>query len=96
MKAVYSQKRWKRLHDLAEYTLFLGYSGLILAEALEDVGRDGPFLAAWGFHDGDLFTLGRGDGQGFERLAALWEPADREGDDRRGEWSGLRIWQPPD
>ena len=26
-------------------------------------------LVVWGFHDGDLFALGRGDRGGFERLA---------------------------
>jgi hypothetical protein len=95
MRMVYVQKRWSKLHDFADYTLFLGYGGLVLAEALEGAGLVEPFLAAWGFHDGDLFLLGRGDGHGFTRLASA-EPSDFEEDDRRGEWSGLRIWQPPD
>ncbi|MGP0067262.1 MAG: hypothetical protein ACLQGP_27165 [Isosphaeraceae bacterium] len=96
MRRVYGQKRWSRLHDFADSTLVLGYSGLVLAEALEGVGQEEAFLAVWGYHDGDLFPLGRGDGRGFTRLAALWEPDDEEADDRPNDWAGLRIWQPPE
>ena len=99
MKKIYGQKRWESLNDFAEYSLFLGYGGLVLADAFSTpdlTGLGKPFLAAWGFHDGDIFTLGRGDGQNFTRLASLWEPDDPVEDERPQQWAGLRIWQPPD
>ncbi len=55
--------------SFADHVLFLGYSGLILAEALERATLSLPFLAIWGFHDGDLFYLCRRTGPTFERLA---------------------------
>jgi hypothetical protein len=57
--------------EFADYTIFLGYSGLVLAEALERVSPPGPFLAVWGFHDGDLFYLSRRTTGAIERVASL-------------------------
>jgi hypothetical protein len=81
--------------DFADYVLFLGYSGLILAEAILDAGPGNLFLATWGFHDDDLFILGRGDGRGFRRLASTGFD-NMTGDDLRDDRPGIRIWQAPD
>lgn len=43
--------------DLAEYTIFLAYSGLVLREALLQVETKRDLIACWGFHDGDIFLL---------------------------------------
>ena len=56
----------------AEYILFLGYSGVVLKEALAAVElpeRQKPLLAVWGFHDGDLYYLGRRHREQFEVIA---------------------------
>jgi len=42
---------------LAEYVIFLSYSGLVLREALLKAVIEGDFISCWGFHDGDLFLL---------------------------------------
>jgi hypothetical protein len=62
------------LFSFADYVLFLGYSGLVLASAVE--GLDLPARAgtkgrlfAWGFHDGDIFPLLRTTLRKTERLA---------------------------
>jgi hypothetical protein len=43
--------------SFAEYIVFLGYSGVILREALNRVKTENDFLSIWGFHDGDMFLL---------------------------------------
>lgn len=43
--------------DLAEFVIFLGYSGLVLREALLKVKIKSDFISCWGFHDGDLYLL---------------------------------------
>jgi len=43
----------------------------VLAEAMESVTVSEPFLAAWGFHDGDLF-LGRREPDRFERICKVF------------------------
>lgn len=40
-----------------EYLIFLGYSGVILREALNNLKTENNFLSTWGFHDGDMFFL---------------------------------------
>ncbi len=88
MRRVYGQGKWKRHFEIADYALPLGYGGLVLAEALADLAAGPPFLAAWGFHDGDLFPLGRADGRGFARIATIApEAPDRP---------TLRLWTGPD
>jgi len=42
---------------LAEYIIFLAYSGLVLREALLKANNQRDFISCWGFHDGDLFLL---------------------------------------
>lgn len=42
---------------LAEYVIFLGYSGVVLREALLKADIKSDFISCWGFHDGDLFLL---------------------------------------
>lgn len=41
----------------AEYMIFLGYSGIVLREALLKVEIGKNFLSIWGFSDGDMFFL---------------------------------------
>jgi len=53
----------------ADYALFLGYSGLVLAAALERARFRRDCMFVWGFHDGDLFLLCRTSAKGVERLA---------------------------
>ncbi|WNJ19033.1 hypothetical protein [Pontibacter sp. G13] len=55
----------------AEYFFFLGYSGIVLREAMKaaDFGQD--FLAMWGFHDGDMFYLARRNQGEWQTVANL-------------------------
>ena len=66
MQAVYSEPEYERAHGFADYVLFLGYSGLVLRQACEHVRWRARAAVLWGFHDGDLFLLGRGGPRGFE------------------------------
>jgi hypothetical protein len=43
--------------SFAEYVVFLGYSGLVLRDALLNVETENDFISIWGFHDGDMFYL---------------------------------------
>ena len=54
----------------ADYVFFFGYSGVVLAAALERLGIDWPCLFIWGFHDGGLCYLARSAAGGVTRLAA--------------------------
>jgi hypothetical protein len=54
---------------LAEYVIFLGYSGLVIREALLKASIESDFISCWGFHDGDLFLLMNGIGQKITLLA---------------------------
>ena len=65
---IYSQNEWlvedRRVpggdyFSLANYLIFLGYSGLVLGHAFQLLTSDRSRLAAWGFSDGDVFLLGR-------------------------------------
>ena len=68
LHSVYSGPAW-RVRDeavaqgtyfaFADYALFLGYSGIILRHAFGHFPADRSLLAVWGFHDGDMFLLGR-------------------------------------
>jgi hypothetical protein len=64
----YSQDNWCVRDDkvargnyrsFAEYTLFLSYSGIVLGHACKRLSLKRTFLVIWGFHDGDMFLLGR-------------------------------------
>jgi hypothetical protein len=72
MHGVYSASR--DLFSFADYALFLGYSGIVLAAAAEQLERkirSGGMgrLYIWGFHDGDLFPLCSSVGDRFQRRA---------------------------
>ena len=56
---------------LADYLFFFGYSGVVLAAALERINIHWNCLFIWGFHDGDLGYLARSSGAGVTRLATL-------------------------
>jgi len=43
--------------SFSEYIIFLGYSGVVLREALLNITTETDFLSIWGFHDGDMFYL---------------------------------------
>lgn len=74
MQRVYEQERFAqekpKLGDcvswFANYHLFLAYTGLVLGHALRELAVEHPLLVCWGFHDGDLFALGRSTAKGFE------------------------------
>lgn len=53
-----NEEKWNNTerHE-AEYAIFLGYSGFILREALQNIDVKQDFLSMWGFHDGDIFYL---------------------------------------
>ncbi len=55
--------------DLAKYVIFLGYSGLVLREALLKASIKSDFISCWGFHDGDLLLLMNNIGQKVTFLA---------------------------
>jgi hypothetical protein len=57
--------------NLAEYVLYLGYSGIVFASALEKLAPRWGCLFVWGFHDGDLGFLARSSSRGVERLASF-------------------------
>ncbi|HXX92752.1 MAG TPA: hypothetical protein VEN81_03910 [Planctomycetota bacterium] len=62
------------LYSFADYALFLGYSGIVLAAAVERLERklrSGGMgrLYIWGFHDGDLFPLCNSLGDRFQLRA---------------------------
>ena len=59
LQATYSRPEWRSIFPFADYVVFLGYSGLVLREALSDFSASQPLLVAWGFHDGDMFILAR-------------------------------------
>lgn len=70
MHAVYSSPEWEPWFDFCDYALFLGYSGIVLAAAMaRSAAGSRDLLAAWGFHDGDLFLLGRS-------LGGKWSPVE--------------------
>ena len=69
MHAVYSTPEWEPWFDFCDYALFLGYSGIVLGAAMARSAGARDLLAAWGFHDGDLFLLGRS-------LAGKWSPVE--------------------
>ena len=55
----------------ADYLVFLGYSGLVLGEAIVRLRPPEPMLVMWGFHDGDLFRLARATPDGSKPIFAL-------------------------
>lgn len=66
-RRIYSAPRWEDISEDADYLLPLGYSGLILGTALTELTDTKDRVIAWGFHDGDVFLLGR-------RIAGKFDP----------------------
>jgi|SRR6185369_8842279 len=66
LHAVYSQPQWEEMYDVSDYILFLAYSGIVLGQAFVRLPFQRALLPVWGFHDGDLFILGRKTSAGFE------------------------------
>lgn len=71
LKNVYEQQKWRKIFGFADYALFLGYSGVILSQALAAVPVREPLIATWGFHDGDLFRLARRSTDDLERICQV-------------------------
>jgi hypothetical protein len=63
---VYAQPQWKKEYNFSDYILFLAYSGIILGQAFVRITTERILLPVWGFHDGDLFILGRKSLTGFQ------------------------------
>ncbi len=58
------QEKWEKdERKVAEYVVFLGYSGVVLREALLNATIKNDFLSIWGFHDGDMFFLLQKNGE---------------------------------
>lgn len=73
---VAAEKQWllpafAKSRDLAEYACFLFYAGLVLRHALPNAGLVHPWLAGWGFFEGDRGLLMRGDGLTVQPLGLL-------------------------
>ncbi|HET6328893.1 MAG TPA: hypothetical protein VFG04_29690 [Planctomycetaceae bacterium] len=51
-----------------DYIFFLGYSGIVLAGAVERIRPKWDSLFVWGFHDGDMGYLVRTSERGVERV----------------------------
>lgn len=68
LQNIYSLPQYDNDFSLAEYILFLGYSGLVVREALISYAPNLSMLFAWGFHDGDLFLLGRTENNKLQML----------------------------
>jgi len=66
LHSIYSQPQWKKGFSFSDYILFLTYSGIILGQAFVRLTTQRTLLSVWGFHDGDLFVLGRKSPTGFE------------------------------
>jgi hypothetical protein len=69
MEATYRRAEWGALSEPADYVLFLAYSGLVLGNAACQIRWPPNSVIVWGFHDGDLFFLGRADASGAFRLS---------------------------
>jgi hypothetical protein len=67
MKGIYDESD---ISSPADYQLFLGYTGIVLLTAFEQITTP-DFIAVWGFHDGDLFLLCRKSKGKFQRLVKL-------------------------
>lgn len=64
LQRMYETDAWKQAFSLCDYIFFLGYSGIVLTQAFERLSTNRTLMPIWGFHDGDMFTLGRKrDGQ---------------------------------
>lgn len=67
---VYSRPAWAPAFNLCNYVFFLGYAGIVLTQAMAELTFPTTMMLVWGFHDGDLFTLGRYRQGSFTKLCA--------------------------
>ena len=58
LKRIYSLPEWRSVSRLCDYVFFLGYSGIVLTRVFEQLESKQRLHPVWGFHDGDMFTLG--------------------------------------
>lgn len=57
-KVFYNKEKWSAKEvNFVEYVVFLGYSGIVLKQALTQIDSLGDYLSMWGFHDGDMGYL---------------------------------------
>jgi hypothetical protein len=75
LKSVYETVPWEIAYDLCDYIFFLGYSGIVLADAFDRLPTKRTLIPVWGFHDGDLFMLGRKEAGKFIRICEYDENA---------------------
>jgi hypothetical protein len=68
LKCAYQMAPWKAAFDFCDYMFFLAYSGIVLADAFDRLPTDRTLIPIWGFHDGDLFMLGRKESGKFMRI----------------------------
>ncbi len=68
LQVVYETEAWAAAYPLCDYIFFLGYSGIVLSEAFVRLDTPRILLPVWGFHDGDLFALGRKQDNRFTRI----------------------------
>lgn len=58
VKQSFNDEKWTdEERSFAEYMIFLGFSGVVLREALSKIKTSNNFSSVWGFHDGDMFPL---------------------------------------
>lgn len=67
-QSTYSRPAWRDAFTLCEYVFSLGYSGMILTQVFESFTLPRTLMPVWGFHDGDMFTLGRYHNGTFTKL----------------------------
>ena len=68
MHKLYQSDEWAECFGFCDYILFLAYSGIVLSNACRAVFVDSPIRVTWGFHDGDMFKLGRIELGGFQPM----------------------------
>jgi hypothetical protein len=68
LQRIYETESWKDAYSLCDYIFFLGYSGIVFAQAFARLSTLGTLLPVWGFHDGDMFVMGRKQNGEFTRL----------------------------
>ena len=75
MWRIYNPVDDEGLSQFIEMPLWVGYTGIVLIEALRAdlsvaAGDAGTRTVVWGHHDGDLFTLAKFDGKGMRVVAS--------------------------
>ncbi|MCO4760974.1 MAG: hypothetical protein KC502_05680 [Myxococcales bacterium] len=70
-EAIWLQEAHADARDVIEYACFMFYGGLVLQHALMQLDLPEPWMAAWGFPEGDRGILARGDGPDINLVAQL-------------------------